>query len=94
MAKAPVYREKGCLPTAQLFENLVDAAKQLDGKAPADLMSKLWAAIEDAKRASEAKVAISRGSHRVGYGVSKEDKAIACDAIMSIVRQIKSSKAW
>ena len=39
-------------------------------------------------------VPISKGGYRVGYGVSKIDKNIACDGLISIIKGIKSIRSW
>ncbi len=92
--KAPVYREKDHLPTKDLFDKLYAAVDALESNAPPALLRELRQAVAEAVEASKANVHIIKAGTRVGYAVNKADKAIACDNIMAIVRQIKTSKAW
>ena len=92
--KPPFYREPGVLPTKDMFEKLSEAVDALEPHAPPELMRDLRTAVEEARVASTTRIPISKGSTRVGYGVSKADKAIACDNVVAIIRQIKAAKAW
>jgi len=92
--RAPIYKEYDEPLTGRL-KQLRATLKSLDGLSPPkDLMDKIWAAVIDLEEASKAVIPIKKGHCTVGYGVSKSDKAITCDAVMSIVRVIKSSKGW
>lgn len=51
-------------------------------------------ALGDVKVGMYATVPLTRNGQEVGYGVSKVDKAIACDTAIAILRQIKAIKAW
>lgn len=92
--KPPIYREQGTLPTADLFDKLEQAVTALEPHTSPEWLANLRASIAEAKQASIANVPISRGGSRVGYAVSKADKAIACDNVMAIVKQIKATRAW
>ena len=91
---APVYRDYGFLPTKDSFVKLDEAVKALEPYTPPELMGKLREAIEEARAESATRKQIARGGTMVGYVVDKASKAIACDAIIAIVKQIKSAKAW
>lgn len=94
MAKAPIYRQDGFLPNQKLFEDLRAACEALEPHAPKELFDALQAAVLDVEEASRATKHIVKGGTSVGFGVSKADKAIACDNVVSIVRQIKALKSW
>ena len=59
-----------------------------------ELLNRLQMAVGELRTASSAIVPISRGSARVGWGISKTDKAIAADAVISIAKEIKAQKGW
>ena len=94
MAKAPVYIEKDTLPMKVEFAKLREIAITVASYAPEHLTDPLWAAIDELEKASKATKSIYRGSYKVGYGVDKAKKAIACDNAIAIIRQIKALKAW
>lgn len=59
-----------------------------------DLMEKLLREIEGLNFECRANLPISKGNMRAGYGINKSNKDIACDAIISIVKEIKKIKGW
>lgn len=59
-----------------------------------ELLDQLNAAIEELAIQMKATVPIKRGTAKVGFGVSKTQRGIAADAVLSIVKAIKSSKGW
>ena len=93
MAKAPYYTTENVATQPALISSLREAIKAIENDAPKELMQELWRAFGEVEESLKATVPIKRHV-RVGFGVSKEKKAIACDAIISVVRQIKASKAW
>lgn len=62
--------------------------------ADKELAAQLDAAVTELKEKMKATVPISRGGHRVGYGLSKAKKGIAADTVISIVRAIKGLPGW
>jgi len=58
------------------------------------LIRQLYDAAERLEEAMKATVPISRGTTKMGFGVSKTQKDIAADAVISIARAIKSLKGW
>lgn len=60
-----------------------------------DLLKQLQEAIEVLEEKMRAKIPITKGTtYVVGYGVSKAQRGIAADAIISIARAIKSLRGW
>ena len=59
-----------------------------------ELLNRLQIAVGELHTASLATVPISRAGMRAGWGISKTDKAIAADAVISIAKEIKAQKGW
>ena len=59
-----------------------------------ELLSQLLTAYENLKISCHACVPIKQGSLNYGYGVSGSKKSICCDAVISIVKEIKKIKGW
>lgn len=93
MVKAPVYLQDHQICSEQL-KNLRDTAASLRGQCPEELYQALCRALDDLESACWATNRLFRGTHPVGYGVDSMKKAVACDNIISIVKQIKGIKAW
>ena len=91
---SPVFREENIVPCPALLEKLREAAEALRPDETNDLHRDLMSAIADLETACRATVPISRGHVRIGFGQSKANKAIACDQVTSIVKQIKALRAW
>lgn len=94
MVKAPIFRTEGHLQMSEQFDELRRIADRLAADAPSGLITELRAAIQAAEDATRATRPIGRGATRVGYGVGKAQKAIACDQLIAIARQIKAIKGW
>jgi stage III sporulation protein SpoIIIAA len=62
--------------------------------ANADLLNQLQEAVNKLEEEMKASIRVNRGGHRVGFGVSKAQRGIAADAVISIVRAIKALKGW
>jgi hypothetical protein len=67
---------------------------QLRECVPSELSNQLEAAFTDLQAATRANLPITKTGMRIGYGINKANKAIACDTAIAIIRQIKALKAW
>jgi len=67
---------------------------ELKQYAPTDLYAQLMAAVDAVEGAARANTQIFRGSHPVGFGVDKAQKALACDKAMVLLKAIKAGKGW
>lgn len=60
-----------------------------------DLLKQLREAIEILEEKMKANIPITKGTtYVVGYGINKAQRGIAADAVISIVRAIKSLRGW
>ena len=59
-----------------------------------ELLSQLRDAIDELEDKMQATVLMQRGGSRVGWGVSKAQRGIAADSVISIARAIKALKGW
>lgn len=59
-----------------------------------DLLEQLKAAVAMLEEKMKTIIPIQRGGTRVGFGVSKSDKMIAADNVISIARAIRSLPGW
>jgi len=59
-----------------------------------ELLNQLRIAVENLEIKMKATLPIYRGTKQIGFGVSKERRGIAADAVISIVKVIKASKGW
>jgi len=59
-----------------------------------ELLDQLRAAVEELEVRMKATVPISRGTSKIGFGVSKAQRGIAADAVISVARAIKALKGW
>ena len=59
-----------------------------------DLLEQLKNAVEILEERMKATVPISKGTCKVGFGVSKTQRGIAADQVISIAKAIKSLKGW
>jgi len=91
--KALVYKNNVQTSSEHIKElwRLVDELKEY---SPKELYEELVQAVQEVERACVAKERIIKGSQEVGFGVGKVRKELACDRVTSIIRQIKSVKAW
>jgi hypothetical protein len=89
----PVYREK-IIACQKRFDELYEVLPQVKEFCPPELWVSLNTAIANCKLDCVADIPISRGGIPKGFGVNKAKKAIACDNIIAIVKQIKALKAW
>lgn len=60
----------------------------------ADLLIQLEDTVLNLKSKMKASTEIFRGERKIGFGVSKAQRGIAADAVISVVRAIKSLKGW
>lgn len=58
------------------------------------LLDQLKAAIVELEEKMKASLPIMKGGRRIGYGVSKAQRGIAADSVISIAKAIKSLKGW
>lgn len=91
MARALIYQKEGHLPMKVEFEKLRALCTQLREYAPSELANQLDAAFLELEEATRAKLKLNKGTFEVGFGVNKAKKAIACENIITLARQIK---AW
>jgi hypothetical protein len=68
--------------------------KEVNTQSCNELLEKLLATCQELDFVCRANEPISRGGTRVGYGVSESKKAIVCDTVISIVKEIKKIKGW
>lgn len=77
--KGPIYQEK-------------------DSEVNSDLLKQLSSAVLELEARMKASVPITRGNssgvRTIGYGVSKAQRGIAADAVISVARAIKALKGW
>ena len=59
-----------------------------------NLLAQLRNAVGELEEKMKARIPISRGGARVGFGVDKAQRVIAADAIISIAKAIRSLKGW
>lgn len=89
-----MYQNENANPLAMELSQLRDAiAPLLDGTSD-ELKRRALDALNALDAACKAKLAIRRGGTKCGYGIDKAQKAIACDTVIAIVKQIKAEKAW
>ena len=92
--KAPRYNTKGFNPATDKFVRIRELAESLAEYCPPELVSMLNQAICDLEQDCCATSVITRGGTQVGFGLNKSRKAISCDTLISIVREIKAIKSW
>ena len=93
--KAPVYTHYNYLPFVSHFDNIRKLTSKIAEFCPDNkLIDLLYEAINDLEEASKASMSITKGGLRAGYGIDKAKKAIACDNVIAIVKQVKALKAW
>ncbi len=77
--KATIHKLEGLIDKPELLDQLRDAVAELEVKM-------------------KASIPINRntvtGSQTVGYGVSKAQRGIAADSVISIARAIKALRGW
>jgi hypothetical protein len=94
-AKAPVYDRRFFQAMMGELRDLQDLLPKLQECAPKELADQLVAAVAAIGKSLKATKPIYKyGATPAGFGVSKVDKAIACDHAIAIIRQIKALKAW
>ena len=59
-----------------------------------ELLNQLMDAVRELEEKMKATVPIKRGQLRIGFGVSKTQRGIAADAVISIAKAIKSANGW
>ena len=59
-----------------------------------ELLDQLRMAVTELKLKMQATISITNGGREVGFGVSKAQRGIAADAVISIAKAIKNSKGW
>lgn len=90
--KAPVYENAN--PLANEIAQLHKAIAPLLDTASEELRQQAFDALNALDAACKATLTIRRGGCKVGYGLDKAQKAIACDTVIAIVKQIKAERAW
>jgi len=93
MAKAPVYRKKGAPTCVDLIEDLRAQCANLS-EVDVELYRHLHSTLDELETACRAVLPISKGGHRIGFGVDKTQRNICVATAMEILRQIKAVKAW
>jgi len=93
-AKAPVYKRQGTPTCAAEIEQLRKVCAELKDDLVSTYYNRLMSAIDDVETACRAVLPISKGGHRVGFGVDKAQKNITIATAIEILRQIKAEKAW
>jgi len=91
MKRQPIYQRE-CEPLAGTIAKLREVCSEID--APGELLARLQDAIHEVEQAAKADAPITNRSERVGYGIRQLEKAVACDAAISLLRQIKAVKGW
>jgi hypothetical protein len=95
MAKAPIYDQRDFRAMQSELQDLRELCTKLREYAPKALSDRLDAALAALGTSLEARYPIHRnGVEPIGFGVGKVEKAIACDHMIAILRQIKALKAW
>lgn len=59
-----------------------------------ELLTQLKNAVTELEEKMKASILISKGRCKVGFGVSKAQRGIAADAVISVARAIKNLKGW
>jgi len=59
-----------------------------------ELLDQLNAAVEELATQMKATISIKKGTAKVGFGVSKTQRGIAADSVISIAKAIKALKGW
>lgn len=77
--KAPVYKEEGTIEGSELLKQLKYALVELEGRMKASIPINKHSV---------------RGITTIGYGVSKTQRGIAADSVISIAKAIKALKGW
>ena len=62
--------------------------------ADKELLVQLYDAVRYLEEKMEATLPIQRGGSLSGYGVSKAQRGIAADSVISIAKAIKALKGW
>ena len=92
--RAPIYLKHGTNPAQLLLTELMDSATKLREQCPPELYDDLLIKINQLDEACRASLNIFRNTRVIGSGVDKAKKAIACDNVIAIIKQIKNIKAW
>jgi hypothetical protein len=90
---APVYKPDAAIAMSERAD-LWECIDDLRSVIPHEMYTSLRSAMVKVDQACIPNVPISRAGSRVGMGLNKAQKNIACDNIISIVKQIKALKAW
>lgn len=91
--KTPIYKEGSEVAKSER-DSLWEMIHSLKELVPDELYTQLQASMTRVDQACVPTIPIRRGYTPVGVGLSKIQKAIACDQMTSIIKQIKSLKAW
>ena len=92
--RAPVYTEENASPLAKELAQLRAAIEPLLDGTSDELKQRAVEALNALEAKCKATLPIRRGGCKVGYGLDKVQKAIACDTVIAIVKQIKAERAW
>ncbi len=68
--------------------------KEKDVICNEDLLKQLNHAYVELEEQMKAVIPIKKGNRTIGYGVSKTQRGIAADAVISIAKAIKALKGW
>jgi hypothetical protein len=90
---SPYYKD-GTVVAKKERDELWEIIYSLKETIPYELYLQLNSSMTRVDQACIPTVPISRAGSRVGMGLSKSQKAIACDQMSAIIKQIKALKAW
>ena len=90
---APVYKD-GVQVAVRERAELREIISSLKGLIPDDLYTKLSESMYRVNEVCDPSVVITKCGYPIGKGLNKSQKAIACDQMSAIIKQIKSLKAW
>jgi hypothetical protein len=90
---SPIYREQAP-QAAKERKELWDIIHSLKNSVPDELYTALNESMARVDRACVPDVPINRAGCPIGFGLNKSQKAIACDQMSAIIKQIKALKGW
>lgn len=101
MSKANIYREKGAAPKdavegLQKVNRIVSDLRGLveentEAHRLFNLLSEALASVEDKLKAT---VPIRLGNTPVGFAISEQEKNVAIDSAILVLRELKKIKGW
>jgi hypothetical protein len=94
MGKGRIYREEDYIPVEDKLERIEQLCNDIIGDNTGGIAEELRTALDALRGACKANKQITRGTMKIGFGIDKAEKAIACDTVIAILRQIKSLPSW